>query len=188
MSSLSTHVDFDMVPSELYPGWCWDASRPRFDLIECGIMYRGLELPVIVQMLNSADLLAEAWSGVGPLLAFKRTDGPWIPYDLGAWDQNFECMVMDRPWPLCLGDETWIVFRFQGMPCAAKLSRHENEHDLFCATPSTAISRVSEAVRRKLVEDLGPFYWRLKTSEVTSRMPGQSPQGWLTRRQRRRPR
>lgn len=110
--------DHEKAPREPRPPWAMiNPAKPFIQEIRRGVMYTGLEPPTLRAVLETrgCQVLA-AFGAMGPRLFWGREDGPWIPYDLDAKDQNADCLVRERPWPWCWGDQLWIAALWDTQP------------------------------------------------------------------------
>ena len=105
-------------PQEPRPAWAMlHPSQPYLGEILRGVRYVGLE-PLILRVVlerEGCQVLA-AFAAMGPRLFWGRDDGPWIPWDLEAKDQNEDRKVRERDWPWCWGDHLWIAACWDTQP------------------------------------------------------------------------
>lgn len=89
-----------LIRVEIRPAWA-ERDPPRLDLALVGIRYRGVEFSAAAHVLSLLEPLA-AVASVGSAVSI---DGPMLlPHDLDALDEVRDCLVRERPWPLCWGD------------------------------------------------------------------------------------
>ena len=105
-------------PKEPRPAWAMlDPSQPYLGEILRGIRYVGLEVPTLRAVLEQEGCrVLAALAAMGPRLFWGRDDGPWIPHDLEAKDQNEDRLVRERDWPWCWGDHVWIAAYWDSQP------------------------------------------------------------------------
>lgn len=148
-------------PKEPRPPWAMiNPAHPFLGEILRGVRYQGLEAPTLRAILDQEGCrVIAAYAAMGPRLFWGRTDGPWIPYDLDAKDQNEEKIVRDREWPWCWGDYIWAAAYWDAQPlyiafgpdsCELYLGTpfvydHEDELERFCNEVYEEALRVAES-------------------------------------------
>lgn len=111
-------MELERAPREPRPPWAMiNPTRPFIQEIRRGVMYTGLEPETLRAVISTSGCqVLGAFGALGPRLFWGREDGPWIPYDLEAKDQNLDCLVRERKWPWCWGDQLWVAALWDTQP------------------------------------------------------------------------
>jgi hypothetical protein len=94
----------------------WD-ERTLFR-IRRGVLYRDVPLAASRALLKAARPIG-LLCGMGPMVFWQRSDGPWISWDPSVRDENGpepDSQVADREWPFCWGDEVRFLGVWEEQP------------------------------------------------------------------------